>query len=690
MRAHVHTVCSRQFGAVHCLGRIGTHGTLSGRLAAVACLMLSAGAIANAQPADSNVTPPPSARAAESSGFDLKALINTVSGGKDDAADGQSIPPAAVSEPIPLPQDDADQFVRVGPDERVTLHLKNMPLADAVRMLGEPARKNIVLLKGVEGTVTAALFNVTFDAALDAMLIANGLGYRREGDFIFVMTQEDLKQIELAERKMETVVYRLSYMNAEAAKTVVEPLRSEKGRIVVTPAAKIGLGGETGLKDTEGDSLAGSDTMILTDYPENLSAMIRVLDEMDERPQQVLIEATILRAALNEDNALGIDFTAVGGIDFAELSSVSPAAQTITTGATPATKLDDTTFTVRTDLNASVPAGGFTFGIIKDQIGVFIRALEEVSDTEVIANPKVPALNKQYAQLIVGRRDGYVTTVVTETTSTETIEFLETGTILAFRPFIGKDGYVRMEIHPKDSTGGLTATNLPFEQTTEVTTNIMVRDGHTILIGGLFREVSSAGRGQVPVLGNLPLVGPLFRTTVDNTVREEVIILLTVRIIKGAPDERASDELKEDVERFRVGMRSGIQWFGRERLAQAHYGWALEHAACGRTDKALWDAQMAIHLYPRHIHAAKLVEKIRGERAWVSEASAVRTFVRDLIVQEHGPLTPAFERPGPPFELPEGMEGGLEAAEEPLPAGEWEEGVPDQQTVPEGEGGVGP
>ena len=167
------------------------------------------------------------------------------------------------------------------------------------------------------------------------------------------------------------------------------------------------------------------------------------------------------------------------------------------------------------DFNAALPGGGFTFGIIKDQIGVFIRALEAITDTEVLANPKLLALNKQVAQVIIGRRDGYLTTTFTETLAIQTVEFLETGTVLSFRPFIGEDDVVRMEIHPKDSTGGLTQANLPFEQTTEVTTNILVRDGHTILIGGLFREVTTATRGQVPGLGNIPFAGALFRSERD-------------------------------------------------------------------------------------------------------------------------------------------------------------------------------
>lgn len=550
------------------------------------------------------------------------------------------------------------QFVRVGVDQRVTLHLSDLPLGEALRMLSEPTQRNIILTSGVQGTVTASMYDVSFEAALDAMLLSNGLGYRAEGGFLFVYTLEDLAAHQKAARKHGTRVYHLSYLHADAVKGLIEPMLSDAGKIAVSPAAGAGLGGEAGPEDTEGNSVASSDTLIVTDYLDILDQIDTIIEELDVRPKQVLIESTILRATLSEDNALGIDFTTVGGIDFSAVDSVSPAAQDITTGNIPTNLLNDTNFTVRTDLNDSVPTGGFTFGIIKDQIGVFIRALEEITDTDILANPKLLALNKQVGQVIVGRRDGYITTTITETSAIQTVEFLETGTILTFRPYIGNDGYVRMEIHPKDSTGGLTQVNLPFEQTTEVTTNVLVKDGHTILIGGLFREVSTAARGQVPGLGNIPIAGALFRTTTDTTVREEVIVLLTVRIIKGTEDDEATAELREDAERHRVGMRKGMQWFGRERLAQTHYKWALEHLARGDREKALWDAQLALHNYPRHIHAAKLVEKISRERAWESEASSIRTFIRDRILADEGAALPAFGRPGPPFVLPDDSGGG--------------------------------
>ncbi|HKQ50603.1 MAG TPA: hypothetical protein VJZ71_21210 [Phycisphaerae bacterium] len=581
------------------------------------------------------------------------------------SSESPSPPESYSSDPDADKAESREQIVRVGLDQRVTVHVSGLPLADALRMLSEPTKRNILLANGVDGTVTASLYNVSVEEALQAMLVSNGLGFRVEGEFTYVYPQEELAKFAQAQRKIGTHVFHLTYLNAASAKGLIEPLLSNIGKVATTPASDVGLGGDEGMEDTKGDAPAGSDTLIVTDYEDRLTAIEKTLKELDARPKQVLVEATILRATLNEDNALGIDFTTVGGIDFSTLSSVSPAAQTITTGLIPNQDLSNTNFTVRTNFNEALPAGGFTFGILKDQVGVFVRALEQITDTDILANPKLMTLNKQVGQVIVGRRDGYLTTTITETTAIQQVEFLETGTVLTFRPFIGEDGMVRMEIHPKDSTGGLTDTNLPFEQTTEVTTNILVKDGRTILIGGLFREVGTATRGQMPLLGNIPIAGALFRRTRDATVREEVIILLTVHVIKGdqEQDNEAGNELNEDIERMRVGARQGIQWFGRERTSEAHYRWAMEHLAAGDTEKALWDADMALQINPRHLHAIKLKEKLLCEREWETESSAVRFQLRDLIEEEEtGKLTPPFGRPAPPFVLPEGLEGpaGLE------------------------------
>jgi hypothetical protein len=104
-------------------------------------------------------------------------------------------------------------------------------------------------------------------------------------------------------------------------------------------------------------------------------------------------------------------------------------------------------------------------------------------------------------------------------------------------------------------------------------------------------------------------------------------------------------------------MRHGLQWLGRERLSQAHYHRALEHLGQGDVDKALWDAEMALHNYPRHIHAAKLREQLLSQREWLSEASSIRTYIMDRIAEENQIARPPFGRPAPPFVIPRGIDG---------------------------------
>ncbi len=563
-------------------------------------------------------------------------------------------PVESVAEPPPAAANPDD--IHVSPQGRVEMHVRDVDLGSVLQILSLQSQRNIVATKGVSGRVTANLYNVTFEEALTAILDGCNCGWREQGNFIYVYTREQLREMEkeqqAAQRKKVSRLFRLKYVRAADVQTMVQPLLSPDGKITVTTPTDTGVA--TGNGQAGSNSPAGDDCIFIVDYADRIEDVARLITEFDVRPRQVLIEATLLRAQLNEDNALGIDFNLVGGVDFRNLDSTSNAMTDINTGQLPQNRLDDTNWTANTDFRGAVPDGGFTFGIIKDNVAAFIRALEQVTDTTVLANPKILALNKQHGEMIVGRRDGYLTTTVTQTAAVQSVEFLETGTQLVFRPFIGDDGYVRMEVHPKDSTGGLTAANLPFEQTTEVTTNIIVRDGHTILIGGLFREVTSSTRGQVPIVGNIPVAGALFRTTRDNTQREEVIILLTVHIVKDEElHAQEGQRLADDVERYRVGMRKGVQWFGRERLAQAHYHWATEHLARGDTSRALWDLDLAINNNPKFMAAIKLKEELLQKRTWDDDASTIRTFLAEQIMKEQqGGVTPSYGRPGPPFQLP--------------------------------------
>ena len=604
------------------------------------------------------VTVPPAvhgADAAKESSSGMTGLIKSLMQKKEgpdkaqaDESDASMVLEAAgaATEPDPSSMD-----IRVSPDGRVEMHVREQQLSAVLEMLSMYGHRNIIATQNVSGTVTANLYGVTFQEALTAILDSNNCKWAEQGNFIYVYTNEEFAAMQLAASPPVSRLFKLHYARAEDVDKLIQPLLSDVGEVSLSPPAEKGVGADA--DETGGDSMAVHDCLLVVDHPSRLEQIARLIAEIDVCPQQVLVEATILRAQLNEENALGIDFNILGGVNFEDIGSTSPGITDLTTGNLPLNLMHHTNMTTRTDFNDAIPDGGFTFGIVKGSISIFIRALEQITDTIVLANPKIQVVDKQHGEVIVGRRDGYLTTTVTETAAVQTVEFLETGTQLIFRPYIGHDDHIRMEIHPKDSTGGLTAANLPFEQTTEVTTNIIVRDGHTILIGGLFREVSSAGRAQVPIIGNLPIAGALFRNSRDNTQREEVIILLTVRLVKEpAAVEEAGLAAINDVERYRVGMRQGLQWFGRERLAQAHYRWALEHLAKGRRCQALWDLDLAINNNPKMLAAIKLKEKLTSQRYWDEDASSVRGFIARQIMKETGSATPRFGRPDPLLELP--------------------------------------
>ncbi|MFQ5495876.1 MAG: hypothetical protein ACE5EX_10900, partial [Phycisphaerae bacterium] len=226
---------------------------------------------------------------------------------------------------------------------------------------------------------------------------------------------------------------------------------------------------------------------------------------------------------------------------------------------------------------------------------------------------------------------------------------LETGTQLIFRPFIGRDGFVRVELHPEDSIGFVNAQGLPSEQTTELTTNVILRDGQTILIGGLFREINTDTRSQIPALGNLPVIGALFRSESESSDREEVIILLTIHVIKDHDRyAEASADQFEDIERVHVGSRLGLMWHGRDRLAQSHYEKAVELSGAGKPDKALWHVNLALRNQPRMLPAIRLKERILQRRAWDEDFAGGRTFLHELIARERGYALPLFGRPRVP------------------------------------------
>ena len=537
--------------------------------------------------------------------------------------------------------------VNVSDAGTVEIHVNEANLVEVLRMLSLQSQKNIIASKDVRGTVTANLYNVTIKEALDAILKSNGFGYREKGNFIYVYTSKELADIEKSERQTKTEVFKLHYSPAANVMSVVKPMLSNEGQVAFTAAANKGI--ESGSKDAGGDAVATEDMIVVRDYPENLDRIRNALKDIDHRPQQILLEATIMSARLTDDNALGVDFNILGGVDMGNFTHANSQilSSGIGAGASGTATGVNNPRSFGTGKAFTEPiAGGLKIGFVTSEFSMFVSALETVANTTVLANPKVLALNKQRGEVLVGREDGYLTTTVTDTTTVQTVEFLKTGTRLTFRPYIGDDGYIRLEVHPEDSDGHV-VNGLPTKTTTEVTSNVMVKDGHTIVIGGLFRESGNAARSQIPWFGNIPIIGALFRNRTDQTTREEIIILLTPHIIKDdAAYSRASEEAQRDMDKLRVGVRRGMMFYGRERLAEADYDKAVREMNKKNPSrrKAIWYLDAAINLNPTFLEAIKMKESLSGKEVTSVDNSDIHYFVKRLVMAERAARAEAEEQ----------------------------------------------
>lgn len=531
----------------------------------------------------------------------------------------------------------SDAQVNVTDEGTVEIHVNDANLNEVLRMLSLQLEKNILPSKEVRGTVTANLYDVTVREALDAILKANGFDYKEKGNVIYVYTQREMQEMEKATRVTKSEVFRLYYTTALNASVLIRPVLSTEAQVSLSTPAVSGIGGDS--TDAGGNSYTNDDALVVTDYPERLDQVRRILKEIDRKPQQILVEATILRATLQDDNALGVDFNVLGGIDFANV--VTNAGQVIGAGVDSTTPPDSRSHGVGTGNNfAGSINGGLKVGVVSQNVSVFVAALEGITDTAVVANPKVLVLNKMRGSVHVGSEQGYRTAITTETATADNVKFLETGTKLNFRPYVGDNGNIRLEISPEDSSGSVNSQGLPNKFVTKVTSNVMVKDGHTIVIGGLFRESTSRTRSQIPGLGSLPIIGGLFGKQTDNTVREEVIILLTPHLIND--DEAYSELSKEEArnaERIRVGMRKGMMWFGRERLAEGHYKSALKAHEKGKNSSALWHLNAALNLNPKFAEAMDLKARIQGREVHSVDGSSIHEFVTRAILRDRATTT---------------------------------------------------
>ncbi|MHC4429368.1 MAG: type II secretion system protein GspD, partial [Planctomycetota bacterium] len=531
-----------------------------------------------------------------------------------------------------------------GPEVNVTdygtvdLAVQDTDLAQVLEMLSIQGRKNIITSKNVSATVSANLYDVTFYEALDAILSVNGYGYVEQGNFIYIYTQEELAEVEAASRRTESRIFELEYLSAGDASEFIAPLLSDVGK--ASARGDVQTGFQPDISDGGADSYAFNAKLVVNDYADNLDEISALLTDLDTPPQQVLIEASILQTTLDEANAYGVDFSVIADLDFIDLSDpLSPVnnllagSDTANGGFQPA---DNEARAIQSTVGNTSGRGGFKLGVISDEISVFMRLLDEVTDLSVLARPKIMALNRQRAEVMVGRRVGYLSTTTNQTTVSQTVQFLDTGIQLVFRPFISKNGMIRMELSPSVSEAELRevtdlngeAVTIPDEVSNELTTNVRVKDGQTLVLGGLFRESTSITQRQVPLLGDIPIIGMAFTGQDDVVERSEIIFLITPSIVHDDVLWELGDDAMSYTDAVRVGARSGLLLFSRDKVTGNYNQRAMNAFRDGDLDMALHWTNTSLGCTPNQPQIIKLRQELTGKRERAYESGIIERVIR--------------------------------------------------------------
>lgn len=535
-----------------------------------------------------------------------------------------------------------DQKVEVGETGEIDLHVKELEITKVLQLLSIQSQKNIIASRGVENAkVSADLYGVSFDEALKSILEPNGFGYVQEGNFIYVLTTEELAKRKSADRKLTVTIHNLDYMRAEDAARFVSPMLSDAGTI--TASGNVIDGIQATVDDAGADAYSGPATLVIRDYEDQVEAILDVLKQLDKQPKQVIIEATILNASLSENNQFGVDFSL-----FTDLTGASPLD--IIDGAISGGKPGSARFGAAQSNVGNVAGqnGGVKLGFVAGDISVFVSALDSVTDTTVIATPKTTVLDRNRADIQVGERVPFLTTTVSETTSTQTIEFLDTGTQLSVRPFVARDGKIRLELRPSVSSaesvdvgGGQLA---PQEDTVQMITNVIVDSGQTIVLGGLFTDSTSVGRSQVPGLGSIPLLGAAFRGQTDVVGRSEIIFMVKATIVENDVLNSIGKEAESRMDVARLAERQGTLPWSRSKLTAAHmvnarkyYDQAMTLTGPERDDKmaeARFCVDLALHMNPSMVDALMLKEQITGEASYIKYEESIINQTYDAVLSE--------------------------------------------------------
>lgn len=379
--------------------------------------------------------------------------------------------------------------------ERIILSARSAPLADVVDAIAQQHGLNLVAGDEVSGVVTVSLRNVTLEEALRAVLLVNGYTWHQEGSILIVSELSPESRTPDAQRGAQVRVFELNFVSADDVDKVVQGLLSPAGKTFLTASQS-------------SDKRKTREELVVQDLPEYIARIEQYIAQVDRPPRQVLVEAHILQVDLRDELRHGVNLGAIARVAGAEVSLRS------------------------TGLASSTNSPSLFFGIEGTDLDALLEAMRTLTDAKTLASPKVLVVNGQEAKLQVGGQLGYFMTTTTQTSSMQSVEFLDVGVVMTVTPVIADDGHVLMTVKPEVSKGRINSqTNLPEKDTTQTQTTLMLRSGQGMVIGGLIQETDTESLNKVPLLGDAPLVGRLFQRKVTEQRRQELIIAVVPRIV---------------------------------------------------------------------------------------------------------------------------------------------------------------
>lgn len=438
--------------------------------------------------------------------------------------------------------------------KKISLDFQDIEVRRVLQLLADFTEINMVTADTVQGNITLRLKDVPWDQALDIILKTKNLDKRRNGNVIWIAPVTELIKSEEEEAKaiaqsvklapLQTEYIQLSYAKAvDVEKLITQGKNSSNGSNRSSGSGADSLGDSVGSLLSPRGTISTdprTNTIIVNDTSVKIDQIRKMIDLLDVSVKQVMVEARIVRASTEFSKQMGVKWGILSqGINQNSDLLVGGSDTTLWDLKTPD---DDGKYTIQrpdnlnVDLGVTAPgASKIAFGLISlsdFMLDLELSALQADGYGEVISTPKVLTADKQAAKVASGTQIPYQSAEGGGANAVSTTEFIDATLSLDVTPSITPDGKIQMMLQIKnDSVGNPTPTGQLTINKNEINTNVLVDNGETVVLGGIFEQTTANQQTKVPFLGDLPYIGRLFRKDVKSDNKSELLIFVTPRIV---------------------------------------------------------------------------------------------------------------------------------------------------------------